>query len=141
VREYWNNVFSPFVEAYQGGIETPNPDVACNRYIKFDALRKYVTEKLGISLIATGHYVRTSVQSAQSLPTTLRNEAEFGRSLDFSKLNLLECCIKSAGTCWACGNDIDWSKHRVTLWTSFDIIKDQSYFLSMINVSQINRAL
>jgi tRNA U34 2-thiouridine synthase MnmA/TrmU len=34
VREYWTEVFAPFVAAYASGARTPNPDVACNRYIK-----------------------------------------------------------------------------------------------------------
>lgn len=39
---------------------TPNPDVLCNKYIKFDAFLKYSIDVLGADAIATGHYVRTS---------------------------------------------------------------------------------
>ena len=39
---------------------TPNPDVLCNRYIKFDAFYKHAIEKIGADAIATGHYVRSS---------------------------------------------------------------------------------
>jgi len=41
--------------------KTPNPDILCNKYIKFKAFFKYATESLGADAIATGHYVRTSL--------------------------------------------------------------------------------
>ena len=40
---------------------TPNPDVLCNKYIKFGALHDYAINKLGADAVATGHYARTSV--------------------------------------------------------------------------------
>jgi tRNA-specific 2-thiouridylase len=54
--EYWDNVFEHFLKEYSAG-RTPNPDVLCNREIKFKAFLEYATE-LGADLIATGHYVR-----------------------------------------------------------------------------------
>eukprot|EP00939_MAST-03C_sp_MAST-3C-sp1_P004831 g4831.t1 len=55
--EYWNNVFSPMVEGYRAGV-TPNPDVWCNREIKFKPLLEYARTSLGASYLATGHYAR-----------------------------------------------------------------------------------
>ena len=46
VKEYWTNVFSPLVEGYERGI-TPNPDVLCNRHIKFGAFFDYASTTLG----------------------------------------------------------------------------------------------
>ncbi len=60
MKEYWNEVFLPFLESYQSGIETPNPDVYCNRHIKFDAFLKYAMGTVGADYMATGHYARTS---------------------------------------------------------------------------------
>ena len=54
--EYWDNVFEHFLVEYRAG-RTPNPDVLCNREIKFKAFLEYALE-LGADLIATGHYVR-----------------------------------------------------------------------------------
>lgn len=54
--EYWDNVFEHFLSEYKAG-RTPNPDVLCNREIKFKAFLEYAQE-LGADLIATGHYVR-----------------------------------------------------------------------------------
>ncbi|MFT4862171.1 MAG: tRNA-specific 2-thiouridylase [Pseudohongiellaceae bacterium] len=56
--EYWDNVFEHFLAEYQAG-RTPNPDVLCNREIKFKAFMDYATE-LGADYIATGHYVQTA---------------------------------------------------------------------------------
>ena len=56
MKEYWNDVFLPFLESYQSGIETPNPDVYCNRHIKFDAFLKFAMNSVGADYMATGHY-------------------------------------------------------------------------------------
>ena len=55
--EYWDNVFEHFLAEYKAG-RTPNPDILCNREIKFKAFLEYATH-LGADYIATGHYVRT----------------------------------------------------------------------------------
>ena len=53
-KEYWDNVFMHFVDEYKKG-RTPNPDVLCNREIKFGPFKKYA-ESLGADYVATGHY-------------------------------------------------------------------------------------
>lgn len=55
-KEYKQRVFSHFLKGYTLGI-TPNPDVLCNREIKFDLLQKTV-KNLGGDFLATGHYCR-----------------------------------------------------------------------------------
>ena len=57
VKEYWDNVFSYFLDELKKG-RTPNPDVMCNKYIKFDLFYKKAKE-LGADYIATGHYAKT----------------------------------------------------------------------------------
>ncbi len=52
--EYWDNVFENFLSEYKAG-RTPNPDILCNREIKFKAFLQYA-QHLGADLIATGHY-------------------------------------------------------------------------------------
>jgi len=54
--EYREKVFADFLEEYRRG-RTPNPDVACNRYIKFGDFLNYAL-RLGADFIATGHYAR-----------------------------------------------------------------------------------
>ncbi|KAJ3311472.1 hypothetical protein HDU76_003114 [Blyttiomyces sp. JEL0837] len=86
-REYWTWVFDPFLDGIADG-NTPNPDIACNQYIKFGAFARQflgsgeVRRGTNMTLkppiesdwIATGHYVRTRVsdkgQSVQLLKAT-----------------------------------------------------------------------
>ena len=56
VKEYWNYVFTYFLDELKKG-RTPNPDIMCNKYIKFDMFKKEA-DKLGADYIATGHYAR-----------------------------------------------------------------------------------
>ena len=56
VKEYWDYVFTYFLDELKKG-RTPNPDIMCNKYIKFDMFVKEA-EKLGADFIATGHYAR-----------------------------------------------------------------------------------
>lgn len=56
VKEYWDYVFTYFLDELKKG-RTPNPDVMCNKYIKFDMFAKKARE-LGADFIATGHYAR-----------------------------------------------------------------------------------
>ncbi len=56
IKEYWDNVFSYFLDELKKG-RTPNPDIMCNKYIKFDLFKKEA-KHLGADLIATGHYAR-----------------------------------------------------------------------------------
>ena len=58
IKEYWDNVFTYFLDELKKG-RTPNPDLMCNKYIKFDVFIKEA-RKLGADYIATGHYARTN---------------------------------------------------------------------------------
>ena len=56
VKEYWDHVFSYFLDEYKKG-RTPNPDILCNKYIKFDSFLKFAMSK-GVDYVATGHYAK-----------------------------------------------------------------------------------
>lgn len=73
--EYWDNVFEHFLTEYKAG-RTPNPDILCNKEIKFKAFLEYAAEDLGANYIATGHYVRRRGAD---------NQAELLRGLDSNK--------------------------------------------------------
>jgi tRNA-specific 2-thiouridylase len=90
--EYWDNVFEHFLEEYKAG-RTPNPDILCNREIKFKVFLEYA-KMLGGELIATGHYVRRADRDGhtyllkgldpnkdQSYFLHAVGEAEFAKSL------------------------------------------------------------
>jgi len=57
VKEYWNDVFGDFLRQINLGL-TPNPDVTCNQFIKFDRLLRYAKEHHQAEFLATGHYAR-----------------------------------------------------------------------------------
>lgn len=61
--QYWDRVFSYFLEEYRAG-RTPNPDILCNREIKFRAFLDYALSQ-GADRIATGHYARIGEQNGQ----------------------------------------------------------------------------
>ena len=56
IKEYWDDVFTYFLEELKKG-RTPNPDLMCNKYIKFDLFVKEA-KRLGANYVATGHYAR-----------------------------------------------------------------------------------
>lgn len=56
VSEYWENVFETFLEETNRGF-TPNPDILCNQFVKFDAFFNFMDEN-GFDALATGHYAR-----------------------------------------------------------------------------------
>ncbi|AOE49975.1 tRNA 2-thiouridine(34) synthase MnmA [Kangiella sediminilitoris] len=62
--EYWDNVFEHFLAEYKAG-RTPNPDIMCNKEIKFKAFLDYA-KLLGADYIATGHYVRRGEKNGKA---------------------------------------------------------------------------
>ena len=64
VKEYWDHVFTYFLEEYRKG-RTPNPDILCNKYIKFDAFMDYA-RRLGFDTLATGHYAQVDHSAEES---------------------------------------------------------------------------
>ncbi|MBC6315413.1 tRNA 2-thiouridine(34) synthase MnmA [Listeria grandensis] len=73
-KEYWDKVFTYFLEEYKLG-RTPNPDVMCNKEIKFKAFLEHA-ESLGADFVATGHYARVE---------TIDNEVKMLRGVDRNK--------------------------------------------------------
>jgi tRNA-specific 2-thiouridylase len=61
--EYWEQVFSHFLDEYRAG-RTPNPDVLCNKEIKFKVFLDYAKQH-GADLLATGHYAQLQLENGQ----------------------------------------------------------------------------
>lgn len=64
IEEYWNEVFSRFIKTYEKG-QTPDPDVFCNKFIKFGHFLSYA-KSLGFDTIAMGHYARRIGENNES---------------------------------------------------------------------------
>jgi tRNA-specific 2-thiouridylase len=62
--EYWDEVFEVFLSEFKAG-RTPNPDILCNKHVKFKAFLNYAIEDLGAEYIATGHYARSSEKNGE----------------------------------------------------------------------------
>jgi tRNA-specific 2-thiouridylase len=62
-KEYWDKVFTYFLDEYKAG-RTPNPDVICNKEIKFKAFLEHALT-LGADFVATGHYARVSYENGE----------------------------------------------------------------------------
>ncbi|MDQ7090822.1 MAG: tRNA 2-thiouridine(34) synthase MnmA [Methylococcales bacterium] len=60
--EYWDEVFEVFLSEFKLG-RTPNPDILCNKHVKFKAFLNYAIDDLGAEYIATGHYARVGFQA------------------------------------------------------------------------------
>lgn len=60
VKEYWTEVFMQMIEGYERGT-TPNPDVLCNKFVKFGHFHKRVISQFNADALATGHYARNSL--------------------------------------------------------------------------------
>lgn len=65
IQEYWDDVFATFLEEYKKG-RTPNPDILCNRYIKFDSFVKFARSK-GFDTLATGHYAKMVMENGHQV--------------------------------------------------------------------------
>ena len=76
--EYWDHVFEHFLKEYKAG-RTPNPDILCNKEIKFKAFLEFADEVLNADFIAMGHYVR------RTFPTQDNEPIQLLRGLDTNK--------------------------------------------------------
>lgn len=65
IKEYWDHVFVSFLEEYKKG-RTPNPDILCNKYVKFDAFLNFAMSK-GFDMVATGHYAQVEHKDEESI--------------------------------------------------------------------------
>eukprot|EP00934_Nitzschia_sp_Nitz4_P005483 Nitzschia sp. Nitz4//scaffold24_size164493//106056//107387//NITZ4_002337-RA/size164493-processed-gene-0.238-mRNA-1//-1//CDS//3329544141//5473//frame0 len=105
--DYWTSVFEPYINQISKNT-TPNPDVDCNRHIKFGVLKEYLWSRYQIKTLATGHYARTwDPLSGNPRPSCLENLLDQQPEVDALV-----------------------SRTTPILLAAKDASKDQSYFLS-----------
>lgn len=86
VSEYWMDVFEPMIASYRGGL-TPNPDVECNRRIKFDCMARFAFRDMGADVFATGHYARVDFNEVTGVTRLLRSPAKCDQTLFLSRVS------------------------------------------------------
>ncbi|XP_028307100.1 mitochondrial tRNA-specific 2-thiouridylase 1 [Gouania willdenowi] len=116
VKEYWNDVFCNLLNEYEKG-RTPNPDILCNKYIKFNLFHKYAINTLGCDAMATGHYARTS----------LEDEEVFRQRRAAPPVTLFR--------------DRFEIRKPVRLFQGADLAKDQTFFLSQVSQDALRQTL
>ncbi|XP_024906766.1 mitochondrial tRNA-specific 2-thiouridylase 1 isoform X2 [Pteropus alecto] len=116
VKEYWNDVFSDFLNEYEQG-RTPNPDIMCNKYIKFNCFFRYALDNLGADAVATGHYARTSREDEEVFQQKhiKRPEGLFRNRFEV--------------------------RNATKLLQAADSLKDQTFFLGQVSQDALRRAL
>ena len=114
-KEYWDNVVSYTIESVRKGL-TPNPDVMCNKLIKFGAF----DDKRGhdYDRIATGHYARTE-------------------QVDSGRWTVDSGATQDGGV----QQGTDYSSPITFLATAKDTVKDQTDFLSQLSYKQIQKLM
>lgn len=128
--DYWNDVFEPYCQQLAQAF-TPNPDVDCNRYIKFGVLKDYARNRFHVDRLATGHYARLWDRTCD---THDRRPICVGNSRN--RLDMPDCLEEALDeeestvlADYLFSNDGDMSMVPVLL-AARDRSKDQSYFLS-----------
>nr|XP_033815306.1 mitochondrial tRNA-specific 2-thiouridylase 1 isoform X3 [Geotrypetes seraphini] len=116
VKEYWHEVFSYLLNEYEKGW-TPNPDIICNKHIKFNYFIRYALDKLGADAIATGHYARTSQEDKEVFQQqhVKRPEGLFRNRFEV--------------------------RNAVKLLQGADHVKDQTFFLSQISQDALRKTI
>lgn len=118
MQDYRRLVVDYLLDGYQRGL-TPNPDVMCNREMKFGVFLRYAQTE-GFAAVATGHYAR---------------RVEYG-------LRSAECGLKTTPTEPAAIPDPQSviASPQFQLWEGLDKNKDQSYFLALLSQAQVRAA-
>ncbi|XP_008047008.1 mitochondrial tRNA-specific 2-thiouridylase 1 isoform X4 [Carlito syrichta] len=116
VKEYWNDVFTDFLNEYEKG-RTPNPDIICNKHIKFSCFFHYALDNLGADAVATGHYARTSLEDEEVFQQKhiKRPEGLFRNRFEI--------------------------RNVVKLLQAADSFKDQTFFLSQVSQDALRRTI
>ena len=117
-KEYWEQVVGYTIERVKQGL-TPNPDVMCNRLIKFGAFEKRIGKDY--DLVATGHYATRKAPLPQPLPRM------GGEQYRIETLDILEEALPPLGE----------MRGAIFLGTAKDPVKDQTDFLAQLSYEQL----
>ncbi|XP_020307731.1 mitochondrial tRNA-specific 2-thiouridylase 1 [Oncorhynchus kisutch] len=117
VKEYWHEVFTNLLKEYEKG-RTPNPDILCNKHIKFNHFYNYAINGLGADAMATGHYARTSQEDEDVFQQS--HVAPPPKHVFRDRFEI---------------------RNPVRLYQGADRFKDQTFFLSQISQDALRRTV
>jgi tRNA-specific 2-thiouridylase len=137
-KQYKERIVDYMFAEYQRG-RTPNPDVLCNREIKFDVFLD-IALSLGADYVATGHYCRKETVTSAGSATLLAKKVQGGSATSLTKnINL------DAGAALVEGAALEGTEFvevpTYQLLAGADANKDQSYFLCQLSQAQLARTL
>ena len=140
-KSYRQRVVDYMFDEYSKG-RTPNPDVLCNREIKFDAFLK-VAQKMGADMVATGHYCRVEKvggNDASIEPTAAdKGLSRVPQGEPISALSVRKACIARPQGHGVIPGDQPSTIYRIL--EGVDPGKDQSYFLCQLSQEQLSKAM
>ena len=153
VGKYWTLVFEEFLAGLAQGL-TPNPDLACNSYIKFGALMEFARRK-GADVLATGHYARlegamyslaradSNRSGGESFVTRSRSDAgsRHGVAGTMTGGSRSTCSLKTTSSSSSSSTREELQPGMARLLRGVDHEKDQSYFLAGVAGSQLYQAM
>ena len=128
-KEYWDNVVSYTIESVRKGL-TPNPDVMCNKLIKFGAFEQRCGKDYDRT--ATGHYAQTECLNVSNTLSVDKLISLYGSqhiNVSTYQQNTSNQAIKQSST------------QTVFLATAKDPVKDQTDFLSQLSYAQISKLM
>lgn len=132
-KEYRQRVVDYMFDEYEKG-RTPNPDVLCNREIKFDAFLR-VAQKMGADMVATGHYCRVEAVPCREGRSIRPGNAGTG-------FPLRDTARPFARRGWPEADAVPADTSMVyRILEGVDPGKDQSYFLCQLNQEQLSKAI
>ncbi|KAG2393419.1 hypothetical protein C9374_006950 [Naegleria lovaniensis] len=131
IDEYWNDVFERLLDGYIQG-QTPNPDLFCNKFIKFDAMLKYAQEKCGADYIGTGHYAQIGYEHASGCNATTTMTPH---------TTMTNKTTPPPHTTTTPPHTIIPNIPATHLLRAIDHSKDQSYFLAFVNKHAFHSSL
>lgn len=137
-KEYKEGVFDYMIDEYKKG-RTPNPDVMCNKSIKFGGFLKFALDN-GADYVATGHYARLEkheflISNFKFLKNFLKQNLNNQETNFLNQTNKTQNSKKTFSHSWECENV------RYKLLAGVDKNKDQSYFLWMLKQEQLKKII
>lgn len=140
---YWTMVFEPYLDQLMNDADSRmgNPDMLCNRFVKFGALRDFCLERYGAdTLLATGHYARLWHRDGNGAPPPADVQQALDRITDLADW-LEQWGVVDDGEVELKGVESSDRQRPPILLSAVDTTKDQSYFLAACDADSLRNVI